>query len=47
MVACRIDAPERLLFMNEDQIGRIPGIGEASLAEITRYRKTFLPAGTE
>jgi hypothetical protein len=42
VVACGIDAPERLLFMAEDQIAQIPGIGEASLREIMQYRQLFL-----
>jgi hypothetical protein len=42
VVACGIDAPERLLFMTEDQIAQIPGIGEASLREIMQYRERFL-----
>jgi hypothetical protein len=43
MVACGMDAPERLLFMNEDEFRHIPEIGKPALAQITRYRETFLP----
>ena len=36
-----IDAPERLLFMTEDQLRSIPGIGNVFLAEILAYRARF------
>jgi hypothetical protein len=38
-----IDAPERLLFMTEREIKKIPGVGKASLVEITGYRAQFIP----
>jgi DNA-directed RNA polymerase alpha subunit len=42
LVDCSIDAPERLLFMTEDQIRAIPGAGKASIAEIRAYRAKFV-----
>jgi DNA-directed RNA polymerase alpha subunit len=42
LIAKGIDAPERLLFLTEAELKRIPGIGRASLAEIMRYRARFL-----
>jgi DNA-directed RNA polymerase alpha subunit len=41
VIACGIDAPERLLFMTEDELRSIPGVGKVSLAEIMRYRVRF------
>ncbi len=38
-----IDAPERLLFMTEGEIKKIPGVGKASLVEIMGYRARFMP----
>ena len=38
-----IDAPERLLFVTEQEIRRLPGIGKVSLDEIMRYRSRFIP----
>jgi hypothetical protein len=43
VLAKSVDAPERLLFMMEHEIEKIPGIGEASVREIRLYRKKFLP----
>jgi DNA-directed RNA polymerase alpha subunit len=43
LVACGIDAPERLLFSTEAELKQIPGIGKASLEEIIKYRARFLP----
>ena len=37
-----IDAPERLLFMTEVQLRKIPGIPKASRREILDYRERFL-----
>jgi DNA-directed RNA polymerase alpha subunit len=37
-----IDAPERLLFMSEQQIKGIPGIGKASVTEIASYRAKYI-----
>jgi hypothetical protein len=37
-----MDAPERLLFMSEREIEKIPGIGKASIAEIWSYRERFV-----
>jgi DNA-directed RNA polymerase alpha subunit len=45
LVACGIDAPERLLFATEAELKRLSGIGKASLGEIMRYRTRFLPEG--
>jgi ERCC4-type nuclease len=42
-LAKSVDAPERLLFMREHEIEKIPGIGEASVREIRLYREKFLP----
>ncbi len=41
-LAKSMDAPERLLFMAEHEIERLPGIGEASVREIRLYREKFL-----
>jgi DNA-directed RNA polymerase alpha subunit len=43
LMASGIDAPERLLFKPIAELKKIPGIGKAALAEITRYRERFLP----
>jgi DNA-directed RNA polymerase alpha subunit len=43
LVACGIDAPERLLFATEAELKNLPGVGRASLGEIMRYRMRFLP----
>jgi DNA-directed RNA polymerase alpha subunit len=40
-----IDAPERLLYMTEGEIKKIPGVGKASLAEIMGYREQFMRQG--
>jgi DNA-directed RNA polymerase alpha subunit len=37
-----IDAPEHLLFMTEEEIKKIPGVGKSSLAEIRDYRAQFM-----
>lgn len=42
LVARGIDSPERLLFMAEDQIKKIHGVGKASMREITTYRARYL-----
>jgi hypothetical protein len=42
IVACGIDAPERLLFMTEAALKSIPGIGKASLSEIEDYRARYV-----
>ncbi len=36
-----IDLPEKLLFMSEGEIARLPGIGKAALADILEYRGRF------
>jgi DNA-directed RNA polymerase alpha subunit len=41
LLGCGIDAPERLLFMEERDLKKIPGIGKVSLAEIMAYRARF------
>ena len=43
LVAHGIDAPERLLFMSEEEIHNIPGVGKGAVAEIQLYRDRFLP----
>jgi hypothetical protein len=42
LIDCSIDAPERLLFMTEESLRKIPGVGKASLGEIMRYRTRYL-----
>ncbi len=42
ILGCGIDAPERLLFMSEEQLRAIPGIGRLSFKEIVAYRGRFL-----
>lgn len=42
LIDCSIDTPERLLFMTEDSLRKIPGVGKASLGEIMRYRTRYL-----
>jgi hypothetical protein len=44
IVDCGIDAPERLLFMSEDQISKLPGVEPVSMKEIVAYWKRFIPA---
>jgi hypothetical protein len=39
-----LDMPERLLFMTEDEVKALPGIGPFSLGDIMRYRAQWLPA---
>ena len=39
---CGIDSPERLLFMDETTIKKIPGVGKAAFAEIKQYRDRFI-----
>ena len=47
LVASGMDAPERLLFLDEVAIKSIPGIGAVALAEIRTYRGRFaVPAAT-
>ena len=41
LIDCALDGPERLLFITEDQLRSIPGIGNVSLAEIVNYRNRF------
>lgn len=42
LVACGLDAPERLLFMTTEQIKAIPGVGPKLTSEIAAYRSRFL-----
>ena len=42
LVSCNIDWPESLLFMTEEKLKAIPGIGKASLREIETYRARFI-----
>ena len=42
LIDCQIDSPERLLFMTKEQLKSMPGIGKASMAELTAYRDRFL-----
>ena len=46
MVACGIDAPERLLYMTETQLNKIPGIEANSIEEIRAYRARSIPKGS-
>jgi hypothetical protein len=41
LVACAIDSPERLLFLREETLVDIPGVGAAALSEISKYRAKF------
>jgi DNA-directed RNA polymerase alpha subunit len=43
LLAAGVDAPERLLFMSEGEICKVPGIGKSAITEIKRYRRRFLP----
>jgi DNA-directed RNA polymerase alpha subunit len=45
LIARGIDAPERLLFVTETDLRKIPGIGKVSVDEIMRYRARFVPEG--
>ena len=47
LVDCGIDAPERILFMPEAQLRRIPGVGAASLKELRAYRARFIVTNGE
>ena len=38
-----MDAPERVLFMTESQLSKIPGIGAVAMKELRAYRHRFLP----
>jgi len=42
LIDCQMDSPERLLFMTKKQLKSIPGVGKASMAELTAYRDRFL-----
>jgi hypothetical protein len=42
LVDCGIDAPERILFMPEAHLRRIPGVDAASLKELKAYRARFI-----
>lgn len=37
-----ISQPERLLFMSEDDISRIPGIGLKGVSEVMAYKRRFM-----
>ncbi len=41
-LAKSLDAPERLLFMAEHEIEKLPWVGEAAIREIRLYREKFL-----
>ena len=41
LIACAIDSPERLLFLHEDTLTDIPGVGAAAMSEISKYRAKF------
>lgn len=45
IVACGIDAPERLLYMTETQLNKIPGMEATSIKEIRAYRTRTIPKG--
>ncbi len=36
-----IELPEKLLFMSEGEIRRLPGVGNVALADILKYRGRF------
>ncbi len=36
-----IDLPEKLLFMSEGEIRRLPGVGQTALADVFVYRGRF------
>jgi hypothetical protein len=40
LIECGVDAPERLLFMEEHDLRRV---GKGSMAEIKAYREKFVP----
>ncbi len=42
LLSCAIDCPERLLFVREELLAEIPGIGPAAMAEIVSYRAKHL-----
>lgn len=44
LVNCGIDAPERVLFMPESHLRRLPGVGAASMKELRAYRARFIVA---
>jgi hypothetical protein len=41
LIACAIDSPERLLFLHEDTLTDIPGVGAVAMSEISKYRAKF------
>ena len=41
LIACAIDSPERLLFLREETLRDIPGVGAAAMSEISKYRAKF------
>ena len=41
LVDCSIDAPERLLFMEEAALKNIPGVGKVGQSEIAAYRAKY------
>lgn len=47
IVECGIDAPERLLFMSDQELKKIPGVGVSSMKEIRAYRERFILRGVE
>jgi DNA-directed RNA polymerase alpha subunit len=42
LLNCGIDAPERLLFMDEATLKSVPNVGPVSMKEIRSYRAKFL-----
>ena len=42
-----IDAPERLLFMRDDTLRKIRGVGKAGFEQIRRYQNRFLGSEVE
>lgn len=44
LLAHGLDAPERLLFVTEADLKRIPGIGRAAFDEIMCYRERYIPS---
>jgi hypothetical protein len=41
LVESGMDAPERLLFMEERALEKIPGIGKPAMVEIKAYQQKF------
>ena len=46
LIICAINAPEHLLFMKEDDLRNIRGVGKVALTEIKNYRLEYCPPST-